>query len=71
MDGTLAHDGPQSDRPRARWVLEAPSPVFAPVNKPLGGAEVQALTVLDKDRDGRVTQRQLLPVRFSRLETMA
>jgi protein-L-isoaspartate(D-aspartate) O-methyltransferase len=38
---------------------------------PLGGAEVQALTVLDKDRDGRVTQRQLLPVRFSRLETMA
>jgi len=38
---------------------------------PLGGAELQALTVLDKDMDGRVTQRQLLPVRFSRLETMA
>ena len=38
---------------------------------PLGGGEVQALTVLDKDMDGRVTQRQLLPVRFSRLETMA
>jgi protein-L-isoaspartate(D-aspartate) O-methyltransferase len=38
---------------------------------PLGGAELQALTVLDKDMDGQVTQRQLLPVRFSRLETMA
>jgi protein-L-isoaspartate(D-aspartate) O-methyltransferase len=38
---------------------------------PLGSAEVQALTVLDKDMDGRFTQRQLLPVRFSRLETMA
>jgi protein-L-isoaspartate(D-aspartate) O-methyltransferase len=38
---------------------------------PLGGAEVQALTVLDKDMDGQVTRRELLPVRFSRLETMA
>ena len=38
---------------------------------PLGGTELQALTVLDKDMDGQVTQRQLLPVRFSRLETMA
>jgi len=38
---------------------------------PLGGTEMQALTVLDKDMDGQVNQRQLLPVRFSRLETMA
>ena len=38
---------------------------------PLGGEEAQALTVLDKDDRGRVSRRQLLPVRFSRLETMA
>src|SRR3954471_23751246 len=38
---------------------------------PLGGVEVQALTVLDKATDGQVAQRKLLPVRFSRLETMA
>ena len=46
-------------RPSGRMVL------------PLGGTEMQALTVLDKDMDGQVTQRQLLRVRFSRLETMA
>jgi protein-L-isoaspartate(D-aspartate) O-methyltransferase len=38
---------------------------------PLGAADAQALTVVDKDRAGQVTQRELLPVRFSRLETMA
>ena len=36
---------------------------------PLGGEEAQALTVRDKDHRGRVSSRQLLPVRFSRLET--
>jgi len=38
---------------------------------PLGGEEAQALTVLDKDAKGQVKRRALLPVRFSRLETMA
>ena len=38
---------------------------------PLGGEEAQALTVLDKDDRGRLSRRQLLPVRFGRLETMA
>jgi protein-L-isoaspartate(D-aspartate) O-methyltransferase len=37
---------------------------------PLGAADAQALTVLDKDLGGKVTQRELLPVLFSRLETM-
>jgi protein-L-isoaspartate(D-aspartate) O-methyltransferase len=37
---------------------------------PLGGEETQALTVLDKDDRSRLSRRQLLPVRFSRLETM-
>ena len=38
---------------------------------PLGGEEAQALTVLDKDDRDRSSGGQLLPVRFSRLETMA
>ena len=38
---------------------------------PLGGEEAQALTLLEKDDRGRIARRQLLPVRFSRLETMA
>ncbi len=38
--------------------------------QPLGGDEAQALTVLAKDDRGQVSRRQLLPVRFSRLETM-
>ena len=38
---------------------------------PLGGEEAQALTVLDKDDRDRLSRRQLLPVRFGRLETMA
>ena len=38
---------------------------------PLGGEEAQALTVVDKDEAGQVKRRALLPVRFSRLETMA
>ena len=38
---------------------------------PLGGEEAQMLTVVDKDAAGQVTRRELLPVRFSRLETMA
>ena len=38
---------------------------------PLGGEEAQALTVVDKDAAGQVKRRALLPVRFSRLETMA
>ena len=36
---------------------------------PLGGEEAQALTIVDKDRRGRVSSRQLVPVRFGRLET--
>jgi protein-L-isoaspartate(D-aspartate) O-methyltransferase len=38
---------------------------------PLGGEEAQALTVLDKDDAGRLSRRQLLSVRFGRLETVA
>ena len=37
---------------------------------PVGAMDAQMLTVLDKDALGRVTRRQLLPVCFSRLETM-
>ena len=37
---------------------------------PLGGAEAQLLTVLDKDESGRIARRQPFPVRFSRLETV-
>ena len=38
---------------------------------PLGGEEAQALTLLEKDDRGRISRRQLLPVRFGRLETIA
>ena len=38
---------------------------------PLGGEEAQTLIILDKDDRGRLWRRQLLPVRFGRLETMA
>ena len=37
---------------------------------PVGATDAQTLTVLDKDALGRVTRRHLLPVCFSRLETM-
>ena len=37
---------------------------------PVGATDAQMLTVLDKDALGRVTRRHLLPVCFSRLETM-
>jgi protein-L-isoaspartate(D-aspartate) O-methyltransferase len=37
---------------------------------PLGPEEMQRLTVIDKDGDGQTSIRNLLPVRFSRLETV-
>ena len=37
---------------------------------PVGATDAQMLTVVDKDALGQVTHRQLLPVCFSRLETM-
>ena len=37
---------------------------------PLGPAEAQRLTVVDKDAAGRTRARALLPVRFGRLETV-
>jgi protein-L-isoaspartate O-methyltransferase len=37
---------------------------------PLGPAEEQRLTVIDKGADGRTRVRQLIPVLFSRLETV-
>lgn len=37
---------------------------------PLGPEEMQRLTVIDKDRDGQTRVWSLLPVRFSRLETV-
>jgi protein-L-isoaspartate(D-aspartate) O-methyltransferase len=38
---------------------------------PLGGEDAQLLTVVNKDAAGQITRRTILPVRFSRLETMA
>ncbi len=37
---------------------------------PMGPAETQRLTVIDKDMAGKTHIRQLIPVRFSRLETV-
>jgi len=37
---------------------------------PLGPDEAQRLTVVDKGADGQTSVRQLVPVRFSRLETV-
>jgi protein-L-isoaspartate(D-aspartate) O-methyltransferase len=37
---------------------------------PLGPAEAQALTAIDKDADGRTRARESIPVRFGRLETV-
>jgi protein-L-isoaspartate(D-aspartate) O-methyltransferase len=36
---------------------------------PLGPADAQNLTVVDKDDDGGIVRRSVLPVRFTRLET--
>lgn len=37
---------------------------------PLGPAEAQQLTVIDKDATGQISSREVIPVRFSRLETV-
>ena len=37
---------------------------------PLGPDDAQRLTVMDKDDAGRVHTAQLIPVRFSKLETL-
>ncbi|SIT56903.1 Protein-L-isoaspartate O-methyltransferase 1 (fragment) [Mesorhizobium prunaredense] len=37
---------------------------------PVGSEEVQLLTVIDKDAAGQLETRKLIPVRFSRLETV-
>jgi protein-L-isoaspartate(D-aspartate) O-methyltransferase len=37
---------------------------------PLGPDEAQWLTVVDKGTDGQTSARELIPVRFSRLETL-
>jgi protein-L-isoaspartate(D-aspartate) O-methyltransferase len=37
---------------------------------PLGPAEGQRLTVIDKDADGHTRMREVIPVLFSRLETV-
>jgi protein-L-isoaspartate(D-aspartate) O-methyltransferase len=37
---------------------------------PVGPQEVQILTVIDKDRGGRVESREVIPVRFTQLETV-
>jgi protein-L-isoaspartate(D-aspartate) O-methyltransferase len=37
---------------------------------PIGGEEEQFLTVIDKDAAGKLDERKLIPVRFSRLETV-
>jgi protein-L-isoaspartate(D-aspartate) O-methyltransferase len=37
---------------------------------PLGGEDVQALSVVEKDDDGSIKVRRIMPVRFTRLETI-
>ena len=37
---------------------------------PLGPEEMQRLTIIEKDGDGQTRLQELLPVRFSRLETV-
>jgi protein-L-isoaspartate(D-aspartate) O-methyltransferase len=37
---------------------------------PLGPADAQQLTTIDKDAGGVVRRRAVIPVRFSRLETV-
>jgi protein-L-isoaspartate(D-aspartate) O-methyltransferase len=37
---------------------------------PMGANEVQVLTVVQKDADGGVSLREIIPVRFTRLETV-
>jgi len=37
---------------------------------PLGPDDAQLLTVIDKDAAGQARARALIPVRFSRLETL-
>jgi hypothetical protein len=41
-----------------------------PRHLPLGSDEVQWLTVIDKRVGGQTSVRELIPVRFSRLETV-
>jgi protein-L-isoaspartate(D-aspartate) O-methyltransferase len=38
---------------------------------PLGDSEVQQLSVIQKDEDGQLSSREVIPVRFTRLETMS
>jgi protein-L-isoaspartate(D-aspartate) O-methyltransferase len=38
---------------------------------PLGGKDVQKLSVVTRERNGGVETRDVLPVRFTQLETMA
>ena len=38
---------------------------------PLGGKDVQQLSVVTKEPDGTLTVREILPVRFTQLETAA
>jgi protein-L-isoaspartate(D-aspartate) O-methyltransferase len=53
---------------------EQPPPALLEQLKPMGrlvlpvGSEEQVLTVIDKDSAGQFAARQLIPVRFSRLE---
>ena len=37
---------------------------------PVGGTEMQRLTVVEKDATGRISSRESIPVRFTRLETV-
>ena len=37
---------------------------------PMGSAEAQARTIIDKDAAGAITVRELIPVQFSQLETV-
>jgi protein-L-isoaspartate(D-aspartate) O-methyltransferase len=53
-----------SPRPFPRFVH------YGRIVLPLGPDEAQRLTVVDKGADGRTSVRELIRVRFSRLETV-
>jgi protein-L-isoaspartate(D-aspartate) O-methyltransferase len=57
--------------------LEAPDPLLDQLKPggrlvgPLGGKDVQQLSVIDKGFEGEIEIREVLPVRFTQLESMA
>ena len=68
---------PHSTRSWSRVAAERTPPALLEQLKPggrmvlpVGSEEVQFLTIIDKDAAGQLETRKLIPVRFSRLETV-